>query len=258
LKVLYHKNCADGFCAAYMCWLKFKDKAEYIAVQYGEDPPDVTGHDVMVVDFSYKREVLEGMRSVAKSLIVLDHHKTAHAELVGLPYCIFNMDKSGARLTQEYLFGPEDDNFLVDYTEDRDLWRWKLPYSREVSAAIASWPFDFDVWHKFNYNDLRSEGAAILRYQDTVIRKHCESPKKVHIQGHLVPIVNATTVISEIGNVLCQGHPFSASWFYVDGKYVYSLRSAEDGIDVSEIAKVYGGGGHKHAAGFSSKTFVGE
>jgi len=29
------------------------------------------------------------------------------------------------------------------------------------------------------------------------------------------------------------------------------LRSAEDGIDVSAIAKIYGGGGHTKAAGFA-------
>jgi hypothetical protein len=33
-------------------------------------------------------------------------------------------------------------------------------------------------------------------------------------------------------------------------KHVFSLRSSANGLDVSEIARSFGGGGHRHAAGF--------
>ena len=39
------------------------------------------------------------------------------------------------------------------------------------------------------------------------------------------------------------------------GKYKYSLRSKGD-FDVSIIAKAFGGGGHKNAAGFESDTLI--
>lgn len=42
-------------------------------------------------------------------------------------------------------------------------------------------------------------------------------------------------------------------WQRFDGKFQFSLRSRGD-IDVSEIAKKFGGGGHKNAAGFQLKT----
>jgi hypothetical protein len=44
----------------------------------------VTGLDVAIVDFSYKRPVMVELASKAKSILVLDHHKTAQADLDGL------------------------------------------------------------------------------------------------------------------------------------------------------------------------------
>ena len=46
--------------------------------------------------------------------------------------------------------------------------------------------------------------------------------------------------------------PFAASYFEVQGLRVYNLRSRQGSdVDVGKIAAQYGGGGHKHAAGFS-------
>ena len=50
---------------------------------------------------------------------------------------------------------------------------------------------------------------------------------------------------------MAQGEPFAACYWDTEGARVFSLRSADDGLDVSEIAKQYGGGGHVRAAGFS-------
>jgi nanoRNase/pAp phosphatase (c-di-AMP/oligoRNAs hydrolase) len=69
-----------------------------------------------------------------------------------------------------------------------------------------------------------------------------------------VPIVNATVLFSEIAGELAQGHPFAAVYFdRPDGKRQWSLRSAPEGLDVAEIAKAHGGGGHTHAAGFEEE-----
>ena len=78
------------------------------------------------------------------------------------------------------------------------------------------------------------------------------------IGGQLVPVANLPyTLTSDAGHLMCvEPHegslaPFAACyWDPPDGR-VFSLRSAEGGYDVSEIAKAYGGGGHKNAAGFT-------
>jgi nanoRNase/pAp phosphatase (c-di-AMP/oligoRNAs hydrolase) len=64
-------------------------------------------------------------------------------------------------------------------------------------------------------------------------------------------VVNATCLFSEIAGELAQDEQFAACYFdRRDGKRQWSLRSDDNGLDVSAIAKAHSGGGHYHAAGF--------
>ena len=254
---IYHKSCADGFGAALAVKLyfdKIDQDGEFIPAHYGDTPPDVKGKNVYIVDFSYPRDVLLKMHADAESLIVIDHHKTAQAALEGLEFCVFDMSKSGAVLTWEHLH-KEPVPLLIQYIQDRDLWAWEIDYSEEVSAGLATLPMDFVIWkrHLKDISNLAGKGAVILNYQKLVIKGIISKEiPLVEIAGHMVPCVNTTTLISEVGNELSQGHPFAAMYFETDDKRVYSLRSAKKGgIDVSAIASLFGGGGHFHAAGFS-------
>ena len=255
---IYHGNCADGFAAAWVVrrfWQQSTfDEVEFFPANYGDVPPDVTGKDVVIVDFSYPRGVLMEMEWEAEKLLVIDHHKTAREALTGLDFVKFDMEKSGAILAWRNFFSSEPP-VLLHYIQDRDLWTWSMPDSRAVSAAIASYPYDFSVWDnlmKRPIPELVIEGESILRYQGQVVRRHLENVVMIEMDGYAVPCVNATTMISEIGNELCQGHPFAVSYFDTAEKRVFSLRSAGDGVDMAEIAKKHGGGGHKHAAGFTA------
>lgn len=258
---LYHANCADGFAAALAVrlWLKKNNRlngSEFIAMQYGDDPPNTRGRDVFIVDFSFPRKSLIKMFDRSESLTVIDHHKTAEAEIGDWEFAIFDMEKSGAMLTWEHLF-PEEPPKLFKYIEDRDLWHWELPHSKEVSAGLRSHPADFDLWETF-LDDiaiarLATDGDAILRYQNQQIESAMNRPiQMMWLGGYYVPVMNNSNLISEIGNQLAEGFPFAAQYFdTTDGVRVFSLRSVPGGEDVSEVAKRYGGGGHKHAAGFS-------
>lgn len=255
---IYHKNCQDGFVSALAVWMKYGD-IRFIEAQYGDSAPKVNGDSVIIVDFSYPRNVLEKMRSEAAELVVIDHHKTAQDTLAGLDYCIFDMNKSGAVLTWEYLFPGEEIPQLFLYVQDRDLWKWQMAYSKEVSAALRIQPQNFAFW-KWSFIDnpnglaaLVDKGSVILEYQT-----HCaeqiataESVPVIELAGYLVPCVNCTHLISETIGRLAVGEPFAVGYFDTGDKRVYSLRSAPDGVDVAEIAKQFGGGGHKHAAGFT-------
>jgi len=278
--IIHHANCADGMTAAWLLHCRYISQCELMPVQYGDDPPAperLHGREVWVVDFSYPRAVLMGMHAASRKLQVLDHHQTAEAELRGLSFCRFAQNKSGARMVWEYLInecvwepspntvGPiemydgvatvDSVPWLVAYTEDRDLWRWELDDSREVNAAIQLRPYTVEAWQEMADEELphtmAAQGKTILRYQQTVVEKHVAGAHLANIGGQEVPCVNATTLVSEIGHALCQGEPFAAMYFETGGKRVYSLRSDEQGLDVSVIAKRYGGGGHQHAAGFT-------
>ncbi len=251
--VLYHAQCWDGFCAAWIASTALPG-AECVPVQYGKPPPDVTGRDVLILDFSYKRPIMEDMATKAKSLLCIDHHKSAEQELAGLSYCCFDMSKSGGRMTWEHFHPGEPSPWLVDYSEDRDLWRHQLSHSKEINASLRSYPLDFEEWNrlaKLRPFDLVSEGAAILRAQQQIVDTHVGFARDTIIDGHTVPCVNATALVSEIAGELAKGKPFAVVWFESkDERRVYSLRSDANGLDVSEIAKKYGGGGHARAAGF--------
>lgn len=271
--VLYHAGCADGFCTAWIAHQKFGDGAEYIPVNYGQEPPDVMGREVYILDFSYKRPVMEKLRKKAAMLVVLDHHKTAEAELAGFGATAdpnaetnvvlrFDMHKSGGRLAWEYFNLGMPSPWIVDYTEDRDLWRWKLPQSKSINTGLRSYPMTFerwDDWYEMTKEDrlplltrLGDEGDVILRFQQQLIDQAVSVATEVDMDGHKVLSVNTTCMVSEIGERLAEGRPFAATFFIrSDGKKVWSLRSREGGIDVSEIARRHGGGGHKQAAGFT-------
>jgi uncharacterized protein len=267
--VLYHANCADGFCAAWVAHRRFGDGAEYVPVQYGQPPPEASmgGRSIYVLDFSCNRATTLWMADVAKSLVVLDHHKTAQAELIGIERdrltVVFDMKKSGGRLAWEHFFPDRPTPWLVEYTEDRDLWRWALPDSRAISAFLASHPFNFNLWDGFNdmwvnrgvWWGCVSQGEAILRYQEQQVERAVKNAWEITMDGYKILCVNATSLVSEIAGKLAEGRPFGATFFDLpEGRRVWSLRSREGGIDVSEIAKKHGGGGHKNAAWFTEQS----
>lgn len=283
--VIYHANCWDGFCAAWVARMAL-GAIEAVPAYYGASPPKVAGREVYVLDFSYPFEVMADMASASHRFVVLDHHKTAERAIADLEamFITHNMagraryspDQSGGRMAWEFfahIGGWEGmaSPWLVDYTEDRDLWRHALPESENINAALRSHPLDFDLWDRMaavvdvvNGTTLPGEGRAIRRAERQIVDAHVRNARVMPFcrmtggpsqwDDLHVPVVNATVLFSEIAGELAKGHPFAACYFdRQDGKRQWSLRSAPDGWDVSEIAKVNGGGGHKHAAGFEQE-----
>lgn len=257
---IFHANCSDGFGAALAVvnHPDWGDDAEYIAAHYGDTPPDVFGKDVVIVDFSYPRETLLQMNRDASSLLVIDHHKTAQKDCEGLAFCIFDMEHSGAYLAWDHFHGEVP--LFIRYIEDRDLWKWQLKGSKELSAALQTYEMDFYVWDEFLndwvLDDLIDEGTHILKYQkievQRVIKRWKENPSFITLKNYKVPVLNTTTLVSEIGHELSKDYDFSATYFVNHlGQSIFSLRSQKDKTDVGEIARYYGGGGHPNAAGFT-------
>lgn len=248
--ILYHAECADGFGAAWAIWRRYPD-AEYRPVKHGEAPPtNLAGHHIVMVDFSYNRSTLEAMAKDAASLVVLDHHITAEQALADLPYAYFDLNKSGAVLGWEWAHD-EPAPWLLRYIQDKDLWHWALPNSREISAALASHPFDFELWTRFEQRELEREGRAILRYENELVTKLASHATLVEFEGATVPSVQSSVLTSQIGERLSAEHPFCVIWHDRNGRRYFSMRSREEGTDVGAIAASFGGGGHTHAAGFS-------
>lgn len=266
---IYHGNCADGFGAAWVVRKKFNNDVDFHAGVYQNPPPDVTGRDVIMVDFSYKRAVIEEMLKVVKTLTIIDHHKSAIEDLEPLKdivsegmdirsplYWLLSTKHSGAMLAWLYFFGDKKPPRLLLHIEDRDLWKFKIDGTREVQAALFSFPYDFHVWDKLMLDTapdtLRAEGVAIERKHFKDIAELLPIvTREMNIGGHHVKVANLPYIFSsDAGHTLANGRPFGACyWDTPDGR-VFSLRSTDAGLDVSEVAKQFGGGGHRNAAGF--------
>ncbi|TFZ81666.1 DHH family phosphoesterase [Candidatus Macondimonas diazotrophica] len=265
LLCIYHANCADGFGAAMAVREAYgESNVDFYPGVYQNPPPDVTDRDVILVDFSYKKDVISEMLCKAKEILIIDHHESAVNEFKNFSPpsgstfdCVFDMAHSGAVLTWKTLLPDEPVPKLLEYIEDRDLWRFQLPDSKEVNEAIFSYPYNFNVWDLYMHNDdliynLKVEGTALLRKKNKDIEELLKvTQRKFVIDNYVVPAANLPyTLASDAGHIMAKGHPFAACYWDTPEGRVFSLRSDSEGLNVAEIAAKFGGGGHKHAAGF--------
>jgi hypothetical protein len=104
-----------------------------------------------------------------------------------------------------------------------------------------------------SFADLIREGSAVLRYQQQQVDFLCKHAREIELGGHRILAANTPVLQSEVAGKLAEGRPFGACWYDAeDGKRRWSLRSRDGGVDVSEVARFFGGGGHRNAAGFEA------
>lgn len=274
--VIFHGNCSDGFGSALAAYTYFKSTdgknkngnlVAYFGAQFNQSPPDVTGKNVLICDFSYRAPITKLLLEKAKGLVILDHHKSAEAELKDVPDTnkIFRMDHSGAYITWRYFFGDAEVPKGILYIEDNDIWAKKMPSTREITAFTYSLPFEFAEYEKLLDDKYLTDvvvpiGSGMIRQNDVYIRQAMGSCTvkfaQIGAEYYFIVYNNSSVLKSEIGNALLtryQNCDFSAVYSVGDAEYYFSLRSSDDRADVSAIASKYKGGGHRNASGMSSK-----
>lgn len=255
--VIFHGDCSDGFGAAWSAWKLLGDRATYHPSKHGEPIPDVRGRNVVVLDFSYDNATTKRLISEAKGFLIIDHHKSAMVDLHDISCARFDMNHSGAMLAWKFFHPGKEPPRMIRHIEDRDLWKWEIPYSREFVAAFDMVPFEFEEYDKYlddsAVDAAQERGAHILAYNKTVIARSIKRATPRSIGGKSVLVVNASHLISEIGSALAPRCDFALIWWW-DHRTCQvraSLRAHHEDADVSEVAKRWGGGGHRKAAGFS-------
>lgn len=269
-QIWYHAHCMDGFgaLAAYWTGQHCPADIEVIPMSYG-DQYNISGIDeVIMLDFSVEADFIRNICSRVSKVTVIDHHKTAQKDLeqcvdIQNLELVFDMEKSGAVLTWEYFHPGKEVPLILKYIQDRDLWKWNLLHSKEISAYLKHQGYKDNTWLQGllmlnNVEHLISEGKFILSVQREIYEHICKNAKYTVLDGHPVICINSPCFQSDIGDYLNQKikdenlhEKFVVIW-WDDGKdTVYSLRSQGD-FDVSEVAVNHGGGGHKNAAGFKT------
>lgn len=279
--IIYHDNCADGFGAAWAAYKKFgADGAEYLPMNYNDPrvklededekfkfPVNITGRDVYILDFSFSPEIIDAMLLETATLTWIDHHKTAfeafnfnaiepvHLNDPELNWeIILDPNKSGCVLAWEH-FHPDSEKVptLLTYIEDRDIWLWQFTSTRDLATGLRSKPFSFNWFDTAseNLDAVIAKGESMNELFDHQLADITKKHMVVMINGNLGRAVNCTPQFSsEAGNILAkQSGTFGMTWCVNDkGEVNVSLRSIGD-YDVSAIAKTFGGGGHRNAAG---------
>lgn len=254
--VIYHGKCLDGMTAAWAVRKALGD-GNYLPASHGDAPPDVAGRDVVIVDFSYARAVMKSMAQRANSLVVLDHHKSAQDDLSGLPFAIFDMERSGAGMAWDWFHPGKPRPALVNLVEDGDLWRHALHGTKAFQLRLKVEPMNFSNWDRIaemtpeELDTFIAEGDVLKRAFDSEVATLLEDCYAVTLAGQTGLAVNTSGRYgSELGHQLAiMSGSFGMVWYQRDGALKISLRSCGD-YDVAQLAVKFGGGGHSNAASF--------
>ncbi|MEK7537141.1 MAG: DHHA1 domain-containing protein [Patescibacteria group bacterium] len=259
--ILYHADCSDGFGGAFAAWKKFGEEADYIPIEHQAPlPEDLKGKQIFFIDIVPDETILKKVINGNISVVGIDHHKTSEASMHLFKEYSFDNNHSGAVLAWKYFNQEKSVPKLLLLIEDMDLWRWGYPETSRFIAALALYDYGFDSWDKISsdienpekFKDYLSKGEIINTYIKRIANNLVKYAQKVNFEGYQVYAANVHHPIkSFVGPVLKEKYPpFAITWVQEGDIIHVSLRS-DGSVDVSEIAKKYGGGGHKAAAGFS-------
>lgn len=270
-KIFYHAHCLDGAMAALVALDRYP-KAKAIPINYGEilDLTKIVDAKVLFVDFCPTPEQVLALDSIAKSVLILDHHEGAIDKFtddwfrdnkLARTTMVFDMKQSGAGLALRELNPTYPYISIIEAVEDRDLWRFHHPATKEVCAYLSLYIEDLNqlsyVIDKYTTTDMADYGNIIVEYKQTLVESIAEKARHSIWQDSYVAVADAPPMIaSELGNYMLIAYPeLEIAVVYsimTNGQTKVSLRSRkeDEDINVNRRAAKYGGGGHPSAASF--------
>ncbi len=270
--ILYHDD-FDGVCSAAIAWRKFEKEAMLFTLNYHELFPfsQLTQNDeIWLLDYSISVEDMVKLMEITKNINWIDHHKSSlgmYPEIIG----IRNGDKSACELTWEYLNPKLPMSWAIKYIGDRDIWAWKFGdatrhFYNGLQMEKDSMNPKAEVWDILlatsskssdeYLDDMMHEGMIIEKYKMLVNKQLVDKwAYQIEFEGHECLAINCSNTIDRLSNTMLEcGKKICIIYIFTGEKYNVSLFSNDADIDVEIIAKKYGGGGHKGAAGFVART----
>lgn len=263
IAILYHGGCPDGFGGAYAAWKKFGDDAEYIPVKHGRPVPEgLAGRKLFFVDFCYPQDSMNSIVKTAASVTVLDHHLGNRDVVENMPEHTFDEKRSGATIAWGYFHPDTPVPTVLKYVEDGDLYLFKLPDSRAVLSYMYAQPFHFDIWDTLAAKLKNDKERAVLIERGKMYAEHfailveqiANKATLVSFEGFECYLATAADMFaSDVGNRLARLKPPLGIIVNFHGDVMnVSLRS-DASVDVSAIARKYGGNGHPQSSAFRLK-----
>ena len=273
--IFYHSPCSDGTGGAWILWRNNKN-AKLIPSKYGNKIPsdeELKDKSIVIVDFSFDSQTLLHISELSKSTLLLDHHASAERELNNITHpkltIIFDMKRSGVQLAWDYIYPDKKDSrhWFVEMIADRDLWTWKLPWSKAVGNSTFNLGYHESVEKmeelynsNKDYSEFESLGNFLIENDLNKINKilehvvicHFHTPEKTYLVG---VTTSPPELRSEVGSKMCNKFKIDFAVMY---QYVYpqdewwiSTRASKDSIDLSVILKTVmpNSGGHPKASG---------
>ena len=290
VKVFYHGQDLDGWASGAIVKYKFPE-AEMFPINYGDQFPwgEIKGGEtVYMVDFSlqpFNDMVLLAtfLKGNGGELVWIDHHKGVVEDFKksNIP-CSGIIDTSCAacELTWEYLFGNEVFKFirllsLYDiWSHDDKEFNWDFieefqygfkAHSKDPKDSMEFWKdwilgsFNMNEREQQDYVQLIAESGKLIKsYVEDRFRLEISSRSyKINWEGYKCLVINSDPYIA---NFMSRGKEFedcdiAINYANIRGEsWTVSLRTLRDDIDLSKLAKKYGGNGHVKSSGFNWKS----
>ncbi len=235
----------------------------YRLIENGEVDAAVTAalpeaEEVVLADHSISWDlvpVVESHLARGRSFTMLDHHKSA----VGLavqPWATVDLGRSGTGLLYDHVGRPPELAEFAALVEDHDLWRHSDPRSAQLAALLGLVGHDrfisrfaSDPRVDFTEGELLLMEAEARRREDYIERRVAQA-EQVVIGGRRWAICFAEQYQSDLADALMKGLGVEATAIVNAARATVSLRARD--LDVSLIARRFGGGGHARAAAFTA------
>lgn len=282
MKCFYH-NDADGQMSAMWVYAHVGIDDEYepdfISIDYKDTFPIETikrDEQIYIVDFSIQPTEMLDLLKISKNITWIDHHKTSIERYADFPYQLRGVrydGVAGCELTFAYIHHMTqrgigsikkfNENMLLDcpmhtrFIGDRDVWAFKFGddtrsfydgYQLLDSSNIDNLVNLF-IFENVNTEKIIQDGKTISKFKEIqreyVIKSYAQ---EVKFEGYDCLVCNSHDKTSELFGSKFNDYDLCSVYCFDGNKYTVSLYSQK--VDVSEIAKKYGGGGHKGAAGF--------
>lgn len=271
--VITHKNCPDGFTAAWVSWTKFKNKADYIGEYPGQKNLSYTNKlenkDVYIFDISFPLEFLQFLEKIVNKLVVIDHHPNSCClDKFKSKDFVFDSKYSAAYLCWKYFYPKKKVPLFIQLISDNDTGTWKLQDSKELTMYMkyriklklkeSNFNKVKELLHKSKLNKALEIARIFREYEQELINKIAKIavPKQWRKYKVLLANANVPQLGGKIATQLSEVPGIDIGIVYRrinDDEILFTMRSNNKKVDLNKIAKKYGSGGHPGAASFTIK-----